>query len=568
MEEKKKKILKIKRKKKDKKEKKISTWFIAMLCCFFLIVTALNITMFMMGLNAVIAIGNESVLDSETGYIANMIQADEIDDDNADWIKVADPYFPEYIFEKMDRFFNFRLYGALKSIYTLQLNPDNSLSYGAGKWVSSQWVENDPKEIGSAVSEEDYPIELQQRILSLEPGRGILYDEKESERFIRKPTKIIYSIYDEEEEKIIGYLVAEPDVMYQQVTTMAQLALFSLVFAVLEILIMAIFIVFIYKKIKKRIISPLGKVKDATEDFVKLSHNDANPENWEFNKPKLKRHDEIDIVNDSVAYMARDMSEYMQTILDEAKEKQRIGTELELAAEIQMGALETKFPAFPNITNVDIYAQMTPAKEVGGDFYDFFPVDDHHIGLVMADVSGKGVPASIYMMIAKIILRQIAMMGYSPKDTLIRLNDQISENNQNSMFVTVWFGVLDVNTGHVVASNAGHEYPVIKTKAGQYEIMKDKHGMPIGAMSGVKYREYEFDVEKGGALFLYTDGAPEATNADTELFGMDRVVESLNRNCDATAKDLIDSLKKDIDEYVGDAPQFDDLTMMSIRMLE
>ncbi len=540
-----------------RKVKRISVWFTCMIIAFFVLITALNDFVFIETLQHIVYLGNESTVQGEASYLSNLIHYDEMDDEDADWLKVADSYFrPE------DMLKGYRLYGILSSVYTLMIDGDK-LVYGAGRW----YFPENAHTCGTVVSEDELPSDIQKKIRELSVGKSLSYDTKNGSLESDQYDLLFYPIADDG-GVIYGYVVCEVDTMYRDLSLVVQMFIFVGTFSFAEIGIMAVFIIILYSVIKKRIISPLKKVRKATEDFVVVSSDEKDPSKWEYNKPVLKRHDEIDVVNDSVATMAQEMSGYMQTILDETKEKQRIGTELELAAEIQMGALETKFPAFPNIKTVDIYAQMTPAKEVGGDFYDFFPVDDTHIGLVMADVSGKGVPASIYMMIAKIILRQIAMMGYSPSDTLVRLNDQISENNQNSMFVTVWFGVLDVDTGHVVAANAGHEYPILRGKNGKYEVMKDKHGMVIGAMPGMKYKEYEFDVEKGGALFLYTDGAPEATNADNELFGMDRVVESLNKNPELSAKELIEKLKKDIDEYVGDAPQFDDLTMMSIRILD
>ena len=547
---------KAKKSKKDK-EKKISNWFIGIFTLFFIILAALNMILFVFVIDGIITLGNVSILESETAYISEVISYDEMDDENAYWIELAKSYFPKD--KKL-----FKLYGTLQAVYTLKPGQNNDLIYGAGTWC----LEEQKKKAGDTVSYEDMSAELQKQILDLEPDGNLEFDF-ESEKDGPREIGLIYAYPITDDDGVIhGYLVAEEFGVYQKATLIGQQVIFSFLFAFFETMILSVFVIILYQLIKKRIISPLKQVRGATKEFVEVSRNEDDPSKWVFNKPTLKKRDEIESVNDSVACMAQDMTGFMQTILDEAKEKQRIGTELELAAQIQMGALETRFPAFPNITNVDIFAQMTPAKEVGGDFYDFFPVDDTHIGLVMADVSGKGVPASIYMMIAKIILRQIAMMGDSPKDTLIRLNDQISDNNQNAMFVTIWFGILDVTTGHVVAANAGHEYPIIKAKNGKYEVMKDKHGLVLGAMSGIKYREYEFDIEKGGALFLYTDGAPEATNAENELYGMDRVVESLNKNPELPAKELIESLKVDIDEFVGDAPQFDDLTMMSVRMLE
>ena len=210
---------------------------------------------------------------------------------------------------------------------------------------------------------------------------------------------------------------------------------------------------------------------------------------------------------------------------------------------------------------------MTPAKEVGGDFYDFFLLDDDHLGLVMADVSGKGVPAALFMMMSKILVNNFAMMGGSPAKVLEQTNSQICRNNDEEMFVTVWFGVLEISTGKVTAANAGHEYPILKKADGKFELFKDKHGFVVGGMEGMKYKEYEFTIEKGGTLFLYTDGVAEATNAEEKLFGTDRMLDALNIDPQTDPKTLLFNMKKSVDEFVGDAPQFDDLTMLAVKLL-
>ena len=208
---------------------------------------------------------------------------------------------------------------------------------------------------------------------------------------------------------------------------------------------------------------------------------------------------------------------------------------------------------------------MTPAKEVGGDFYDFFLMDEDHLAMVMADVSGKGVPAALFMMMAKILLYNYAMMGGTPHEVLERLNSTICKNNDDSMFVTVWFGIYTISTGKVVASNAGHEYPIIKHGERGFEILKDRHGFVIGGMSGLKYRDYEFDLEQGDMLFLYTDGVPEATDAEGNMFGTQRLLETLNRSSDCSATELLDAVRTDVEGFVGQAPQFDDLTMLALK---
>ena len=280
----------------------------------------------------------------------------------------------------------------------------------------------------------------------------------------------------------------------------------------------------------------------------------------------LRTGDEIEVLAESFATLSKRTVEYIQQITAITAEKERIGAELELATKIQADMLPNIYPAFPERSEFDIYATMTPAKEVGGDFYDFFLIDDDHLGMVMADVSGKGVPAALFMMMSKILVNNYALMGGSPAKVLEQVNNQICKNNEEEMFVTVWFGVLEISTGKVTAANAGHEYPILKKAGGEFELFKDKHGFVIGGMDGMRYKDYEFTLEKGGTLFLYTDGVAEATNAQNELFGTDRMIEALNKNADASPTDLLNNMKQAVDEFVGEAPQFDDLTMLGVKL--
>lgn len=246
-------------------------------------------------------------------------------------------------------------------------------------------------------------------------------------------------------------------------------------------------------------------------------------------------------------------------------ESSRIETELTMASGIQADMLPNIFPAFPDRPEFDIYASMDPAKEVGGDFYDFFLIDDDHLCMVMADVSGKGVPAALFMMASRIILANNAMVGKSPAQIMIDTNAAICSNNREEMFVTVWLGILEITTGKLTAANAGHEYPVIKGPDGGFEIVKDKHGFVIGGMDGVRYKEYEITLRPDSKLFLYTDGVPEATNAGKELFGTDRMVEALNMDPDADPTQILKNVRSSVDSFVKDAEQFDDLTMLCLE---
>ena len=275
--------------------------------------------------------------------------------------------------------------------------------------------------------------------------------------------------------------------------------------------------------------------------------------------------DEIGQLADSIDRMEEQIETYITDITRITAERERISTELSLATRIQAAFVPHIFPPFPNRPEFDLYASMDPAKEVGGDFYDFFLIDEDHLCLVMADVSGKGVPAALFMMVSKIILQSCAMLGQSPAEILTKTNEAICSNNQEGMFVTVWLGILEISTGKLTAANAGHEYPVLKVADGSFALYKDRHGLVIGGMSGVRYRPYELQLTPGAKLFVYTDGVPEATNAQNELFGTDRMIAALNEDASAGPEDILKNVRRSVDDFVQEAEQFDDLTMLCLE---
>ncbi len=248
----------------------------------------------------------------------------------------------------------------------------------------------------------------------------------------------------------------------------------------------------------------------------------------------------------------------------QAAEK-RIEQELEFARRIQDSALPKNFH-FPR-HEFEVYATMHPAKEVGGDFYDFFFVDKNKLALVIADVSGKGIPAALFMMRSKTALRGAAESGCGPAETLRRANAMLCEGNDAEMFVTVWMGIIDLGTGVMQCANAGHEYPLLRRSGGDWEVYKDRHGLVLAAMEGVRFREYELKLNSGDQLFVYTDGIPEAINEQCEAYDLQRLVDELNAEKDQTLERLLPSVRGDIRTFVGPAEQFDDITMLGFTYL-
>lgn len=329
----------------------------------------------------------------------------------------------------------------------------------------------------------------------------------------------------------------------------------------------------------KFVVNPINQLAEAAGRFVS-DREDSQPEDALSSVPvrqhtevtsaisrlDIRTGDEIQSLAEAIQTMEQEINAYIDNLTAVTAEKERIGAELDVARNIQASMLPRIFPPFPERPELDLYATMTPAKEVGGDFYDFFLVDEDCLAMVMADVSGKGVPAALFMVIAKTLLKNAAQTGLGPKAVLEKVNEQLCVNNEAEMFVTVWLGILEISTGTLTCANAGHEYPVVKKAGGDYQLIKDKHGFVLAGMEGSRYHEYELQLQPGDRLFLYTDGVTEATNANDELYGTDRMIAALNRWPEESCETLLQRLKEDIEVFVGEAPQFDDITMLSLAL--
>ena len=318
------------------------------------------------------------------------------------------------------------------------------------------------------------------------------------------------------------------------------------------------------RHMKKTLVRPINAIAEAAQAYAR-DKREGNTEAEHFAGLGIRTGDEVENLSLVMADMERDITETEANLTRITAEKERISTELELATRIQADMLPNVFPPYPERTEFDIYASMDPAKEVGGDFYDFFLIDGDHLCMVIADVSGKGVPAALFMMASKIILANNAQMGKTPAQVLADTNATICLNNRERMFVTVWLGILELSTGRLTAANAGHEYPVLKTPEGAFELVKDKHGFVLGGMNGMKYRDYELTLEKGAKLFLYTDGVPEATDAQNAMFSLERLLSALNERPEDPPEQLLKTVRRAVAGFVKDAEQFDDLTMLCLE---
>ena len=279
----------------------------------------------------------------------------------------------------------------------------------------------------------------------------------------------------------------------------------------------------------------------------------------------IQTNDEIGDLYHQINFMQRHIVDTADKLTHATAERERVNTELAMAARIQSSALPMRFPAFPDRQDFDLYASMDPAKEVGGDFYDFFLVDDDHLILMIADVSDKGVAAALFMMSVKNMMNYRARMGGTPGEILTSVNEQLCRDNPLKMFVTLWLGILELSTGRLACANAGHEFPIIRQTGDVYRIYEDKHEIIMGIMKKAIYSGYEIRLKPGAKVFVYTDGLAEANNELEEQFGMERIVEVLNNAPDGSPRELLENMHRAVDTFVGSAKQYDDLTMLCIE---
>ncbi len=336
------------------------------------------------------------------------------------------------------------------------------------------------------------------------------------------------------------YIIAAMPVV--EANFMRNASIYTSVF--MQILVFAALFVFIYVLVKKVIINNLRKVNDT---LGRITGGDLNV------TVDVRTNEEFASLSDDINSTVATLKQY---IADAAA---RIDKELEYAKQIQHSALPTNFQLSEEY---DVYAEMIAAKEVGGDFYDFYKLSDKTVAFLVADVSGKGIPAAMFMMTAKTIIKDLAERGLPVNEIFTKANEKLCENNESGMFVTAWMGILDVESGKLQFANAGHNPPLLKKANGSFECLKTRAGFVLAGMEGINYRMTELTLEKGDRIFLYTDGVTEATNGENELYGEQRLLAFMNEHLTTQSTELLQSLKNNIDVFVGDAPQFDDITML------
>ena len=312
-----------------------------------------------------------------------------------------------------------------------------------------------------------------------------------------------------------------------------------------EIIIFACLFVLVYFLIKKVVINNIRKINGT---LAEITHGNLNV------KVDVRSNAEFASLSDDINSTVSVLKGYI------AEAAARIDKELEYAKTIQLSALPSNFPANESY---EIYAQMIAAKEVGGDFYDFYMLDDHTVAFLAADVSGKGIPAAMFMMTAKTTIKALAESGIPVNDVFTKANEKLCANNDSGMFVTAWMGVLDLRTGKLQYVNAGHNPPLLM-QDGTFRYLKSRAGFVLAGMEGMRYRLNELTLVPGDRIFLYTDGVTEATDMNQQLYSESRLIAYMNAYGSNNAVELLHGLKEDIDRFVGDAPQFDDITMLML----
>ena len=364
-----------------------------------------------------------------------------------------------------------------------------------------------------------------------------------------------------EDGTMAGYVMA--DISMNDVMNTRQTFLITLVGLLAAVA--AVFLVTFLFILRRMVLHPIDLLTQATGDFIQSNEEELAAGTATVNVPPIRTGDEVELLADSFRKMEEDMISYIREFMKATAEKERIGAELNVATQIQADMLPRIFPAFPERQEFEVYATMNPAKEVGGDFYDFFLVDDDHLAVVIADVSGKGVPAALFMVIAKTLIKNHAQNRETPGEVFTQTNAQLCEGNDAGLFVTAWMGVLEISTGKFVYVNAGHNPPLLKRADGQYEWLKSRPGFVLAGMEGIRYRENTLELMPGDTLYLYTDGVTEATSSAQELYGEERLQAALNEASELPVSQLLPRIKNCIDTFVGDAEQFDDITMLGLQ---
>ena len=346
---------------------------------------------------------------------------------------------------------------------------------------------------------------------------------------------------------------------------------FALQFSILQLALTALIAFLLTRRMRRTVVEPVNAIADAARGYAEDKRSGKSEKHFSY--LNIHTGDEIENLSKVMEEMERDIAAFETDLTEATAERERISTELNMAAAIQTQVLPGEFPAFPDRREFTVFASMTPAKEVGGDFYDFFMVDRDHLALIIGDVSGKGIPAALFMMTSRTMLRDAAMSGADPAAVLSRVNAQLCENNQECMFVTVWLGILEISTGKLTCADAGHE-PMLLQQDGAWELLpKDGAAAALGVFepefiepdTPFAYRNRELTLRPGDGVFLYTDGVNEAMTEAGKQFGYERLRTAVETSPSCAPEELLPHVHRAVNEYVCGAPQYDDITMLALR---
>lgn len=400
-------------------------------------------------------------------------------------------------------------------------------------------------------TEESYLLEPE--LIAMEGGHTDLYSELDNEYGHNLDW---FSPYQDADGKVVAIMGADIDVGTQQAEAIKK----SLRAITPAIILFFITLVALIHMIDVAFLRPFYAISRHIQRFFTKGDKEEKP-------LSVRGNYETWFLSKSFDFMSAELDEYEEIRTREIQEKQRVSTEMELASSIQAQFLPRTFPPYPDRKEFEIYASMNPAKEVAGDFYDFFFVDPDHFVLLIADVSGKGFPAALFMMRSKTVIRSVTEQGLSPAEVMKKVNDTLKEGNREFMFVTAWIGIIDLRSGSMRCTNAGHLCPMLRRNGEDYTLYRDPHATALGVFQKKQFREYELKLEPGDSLFVYTDGVPEALNPEEEQYGLNRLRETLNREKEASMEGIIDRVAEDVNRFQGDADQFDDITMLAFRYL-
>ena len=390
------------------------------------------------------------------------------------------------------------------------------------------------------IYENESPFEI---IYRLNPGQGL------------RPHITMIVPIDNDEGKVSALLCVQ-----RPISELASVILSFVSYIIIASLVLVLVVAqFVVRFLRKWVVKPIRKISIEATRFAK-----ENTKGEELGD--VSKFEEIYNLSRSIDKMETDMVNYIDNLTTVTAERERIGTELNFAKQIQFSSLPTKFPAFPDREEFDVYAYIKPAKEVGGDFYNFVLVDDDHLAVWIGDVSDKGVPAALFMMSINIMINIRTCMGGTPSEIMAFVNDNICEHNGENMFITIWLGILEISTGRLTFVNAGHEDMAVYRNGGEFELYKTKHNIAVGIQSGMVYQDFEMQLGKGDRIFIYTDGVPEATDPYDTLFNTDRMISALNERKDGSPQEFLEIVYTRVKEFVGDRTQFDDLTMVGLEL--